>query len=268
MHSKQPPPAFSFWLVLLLLALSSHSCLLPAANGSVFLGSWERFRPFSACLLRVTRCLVVQLLDGTAASSSPSGGGTTAAGRSVELTGQLGSSSHGRGSTSHGCSCGHFDVNVGGCGHGASGCSSALAGSAGAPGESGAGASGKDTMDLDGNDNDTENNDNYEDDALGNGNDNNEDKAPEEADAPLEDSNSRQARLLCGVVCTNEDNGLGSKACLPDASKDSLTVFKAVKLQEPTFYALRSIIRAGGFSQENLPICFRCLRWNLTSLFS
>jgi hypothetical protein len=44
------------------LALSSHSCLIPAALGSQFLGSWERLGLFLACLLEVPLCLVPRLL--------------------------------------------------------------------------------------------------------------------------------------------------------------------------------------------------------------
>jgi hypothetical protein len=61
-HSEQPPPAFSFWSILLLLALSSRSCLLPAASGSQFLCYQESFWPFLACLLGVRLRLVPWLL--------------------------------------------------------------------------------------------------------------------------------------------------------------------------------------------------------------
>jgi hypothetical protein len=123
-------------------------------------------------------------------------------------------------------------------------------------------------MDLDGNDDDNDdddyNDDDYNDDASDNDDD---DNAPEEADAPPEEDNSRRARLLRGVVRTNEAYGLCPMECLPDASADATAVFEAVELQAPTFFASRSLVRAGGFSDEDPPICFRCLRWNLTAPF-
>jgi hypothetical protein len=69
------------------------------------------------------------------------------------------------------------------------------------------------------------------------------------------------------VVRTNQDYGLGHMERLPDASADAPAVFEAVELQAPTFFALRSLVRTGGFSEEDPPICFRCLRWNLTAPF-
>jgi hypothetical protein len=55
---------------------------------------------------------------------------------------------------------------------------------------------------------------------------------------------------------------------LSDAFADDMVVFEAVELQVPTFFTSHSFIRTGGFPEENLPICFRCLRWNLTVQFS
>jgi hypothetical protein len=127
-------------------------------------------------------------------------------------------------------------------------------------------------MDID---DDDENDDDYEDAASGSSDNDDDDddgddgdEAPGAADAPPEDKKSRQARLLCGVVGSNEDYGLGDMVRLPDASADAPAVFEGVELQAPTFFASRSVVRAGGFSEEDLPICVRCLRWKLTAPFS
>jgi hypothetical protein len=123
-------------------------------------------------------------------------------------------------------------------------------------------------MDLD---DDNDNDDEYEDAASGGGDDNdnddNGDEAPGVANAPPEDEKSRRARLLCGVVRSNEDYGLGDMVRLPDTSADAPAVFEDVELQAPTFFASRSVVRAGGFSEEDMPICVRCLQWNLTAPF-
>jgi hypothetical protein len=55
---------------------------------------------------------------------------------------------------------------------------------------------------------------------------------------------------------------------LPDASANAPAVFKDIELQAPTFFASRSVVCAGKFSEEDPPICVRCLRWNLTAMFS
>jgi hypothetical protein len=124
-------------------------------------------------------------------------------------------------------------------------------------------------MDLD---NDHDNDDVYEDAASGNGDndddDDDGDEAPGAANAPPEDEKSRRARLLRGVVRSNKDYGLGNMVRLPDASANAPAVFEDVELQAPTFFASRSIVRAGGFSEEDPPICVRCLWWNLTAPFS
>jgi hypothetical protein len=124
-------------------------------------------------------------------------------------------------------------------------------------------------MDLD---NDDDNDDDYEDAASGSGDDDddddNGDEAPGAADAPPEDEKSRRARLLRGVVRSNEDYGLGNMVWLPDSSANAPAKFEDVELQAPTFFALRSVVRAGGFSEEDPPIYVRCLRWNLTAPFS
>ncbi len=156
-------------------------------------------------------------------------------------------------------------MNVGGRGRSSSACSGSAASSSGAPDASG---SGPGNGDVDTNqDDDNNDNDNYDDDSDDDDDDGNYEE-PEEADAPPEDKNSRQARLLRGVVRTNEDYGLCLMTPLPDASTIAPAVFEAIELQAPTFFALRSLVRAGGFSEEDPPICFRCLRWNLTVPFS
>jgi hypothetical protein len=124
-------------------------------------------------------------------------------------------------------------------------------------------------MDLD---NDDDNDDNYEDAATGSGDDDDDDDDGDEAlgaaNAPPEDEKSRRARLLCGVVRSNKDYGLGNMVRLPDASADAPAEFEEVELQVPTFFASRSVVRAGEFSEEDPPICVRCLWWNLTAPFS
>jgi hypothetical protein len=74
--------------------------------------------------------------------------------------------------------------------------------------------------------------------------------------------------LLAGTVRTNQDYGLGHMERLPDAYANAPTVFEAVELLALTFFALHSFVRAGGFSEEDLPICFMWLRLNLMVLFS
>jgi hypothetical protein len=124
-------------------------------------------------------------------------------------------------------------------------------------------------VDLDDND---DNDDDYEDTASGSGDDDDDDddgdEAPGAADAPSEDEKLLRARLLCGVVRSNEDYGLGDMVRLPDASADAPAVFEDVELQAPTFFASRSVVRARVFFEEDPPICVRCLRWNLTAPFS
>jgi hypothetical protein len=76
-------------------------------------------------------------------------------------------------------------------------------------------------------DKDADEDDDYDDGANDNDND---DEAPGEADAPPEDENSHRVRLLAGVVCTNQDYGLGHTERLPDASVNAPAVFEVVKL--------------------------------------
>jgi hypothetical protein len=120
-------------------------------------------------------------------------------------------------------------------------------------------------------DDDDDNDDDYEDATSGSGDgdddDDNGDKAPGAADATPEDEKSRWARLLRGVVHSNEDYGLGDMVWLLDASADALAVFEDVELQVPTFFASRSVIGAKGFSEEDPPICVRCLQWNVMAPF-
>jgi hypothetical protein len=66
----------------------------------------------------------------------------------------------------------------------------------------------------------------------------------------VEDENARRVRLLAGVVRTNP------------------ATFEAVELQAPTFFASCSVVRAGGFTEVDPLICFRCLHWNLMAPFS
>jgi hypothetical protein len=121
-------------------------------------------------------------------------------------------------------------------------------------------------------DDDDDNDEDYEDAASGSGDDDDDDdngnEAPGVADATQEDEKSRQARLLHGVVRSNKDYGLSDMVRLLDSSADAPAVFEDVELQAPTFFASHSVVRAGGFSEEDTPICVRCLWWNLTAPFS
>jgi hypothetical protein len=125
-----------------------------------------------------------------------------------------------------------------------------------------------DAIDLD--DDDDENDDDYDNDASGDDADEDDDD-PEGAGAPLdeeENAESRKNRLLRGVVRTNDDYGLGAFVPLPDPSPEAPAVFETVELQAPVFFLSRSLVRAGGFTDVDPPICARCLRWNLVAPFS
>jgi hypothetical protein len=114
-------------------------------------------------------------------------------------------------------------------------------------------------MDHDDNEDDDDND--YEDDTSdSDDDDDDDDEAQEEADAPLEDENSHRVHQLASVVCNNKDYGLGPIVPLLDASADALSAFKAVELQALTFFASRSLVHSGGYSEEDLLICFCCLR--------
>jgi hypothetical protein len=76
----------------------------------------------------------------------------------------------------------------------------------------------------------------------------------------VEDENVRQVHLLDGVVCTNEDHGLGNLIVLLDPLAAALATFEAAELQALMFLASCSVICGGGFTEVNSPICFRCLR--------
>jgi hypothetical protein len=93
----------------------------------------------------------------------------------------------------------------------------------------------------------------------------NDDSSSEES---VKDGNARQVRLLAGVELTNDDYGLGNLVVLPDPDAAALAMFEAVELQALTFFASRSVVCTGGFTEVDLPICCRCLCWNLTPLFS
>ncbi len=45
-------------------------------------------------------------------------------------------------------------------------------------------------------------------------------------------------------------------------------MFETMELQAPVFFLLHSLVRAGGFTDVDPPICARCLRWNLVAPFS
>ncbi len=158
---------------------------------------------------------------------------------------------------------------MGGHGRGSSARDGSAAAASDAPGASGAGPSDSDVnMDHDNNDNDDND---YEGDTLegedNDDDDDNDDGLQGEAATPLEDENLRQVHLLAGVVCTNQDHGLGPMLPLLDSSAAVPATFEAVKLQAHTFFASRLLVCAGGFLEENLRICFCCLRWNLTAPF-
>jgi hypothetical protein len=65
--------------------------------------------------------------------------------------------------------------------------------------------------------------------------------------------------LLAGVVCTNQDYGLGLMVPLQDASAAAPATFEAVELQAPTFFASRLLVHTGRFLEEDPLICFCCL---------
>jgi hypothetical protein len=94
---------------------------------------------------------------------------------------------------------------------------------------------------------------------------NNNNSSSEES---VEDESARRVRLLASVVRTNKDYGLGNLVVLLDPDAAAPAKFEAMELQAPTFFASYSVVCAGGFTEVYPPICFRCLRWNLTALFS
>jgi hypothetical protein len=116
-------------------------------------------------------------------------------------------------------------------------------------------------------DDDDDDDDDYDDDASS-ADDDEDDSEGAGAPPEEEDAESRKNRLLRGVVRTNDDYGLGAFVQLPDPSPEAPAVFGAVELQAPTFFASRSVVRAGGFHEGDPPICARCLRWNLVAPFS
>ncbi len=127
--------------------------------------------------------------------------------------------------------------------------------SACAPGASGAGPA-NDAIDQD--NDDDENDDDYNNDASS---ESDYDDDTDGAGAPPEeDAYARKARLLWGVVWTNEDYGLGEFVRLPDASAEASAVFEDVELQAPTSFASCLVVRTGGVSEEDPPICARCFR--------
>ncbi len=102
----------------------------------------------------------------------------------------------------------------------------------------------------------------------GQGNDGGSSCGDSSGEDAVEDENARRVRLLVGVVRTNEDYGLGDLVRIPDANAAAPAVFEGVELTAPMFFASRSVVRAGGFTEVDPPICFQCLRWNLTAPFS
>jgi hypothetical protein len=69
----------------------------------------------------------------------------------------------------------------------------------------------------------------YKDDALdGKDDDDNDNEAPGDANAPLEDENLHWVHLLAGVMRTNQDYGLGPMVPLLDASATAPAAFEAV----------------------------------------
>ncbi len=108
---------------------------------------------------------------------------------------------------------------------------------------------------------DLDNRDMDEDKISNNNYDNDNDQAPPvEVEMPLENANARKVCLLCGVVNTNEDYGLGELVRLPDARADALAMFDDVELQALTCFALCWVVCEGGFSETDPPICARCLQ--------
>jgi hypothetical protein len=69
------------------------------------------------------------------------------------------------------------------------------------------------------------------------------------------------------VVKTINDYGLSVFVHLLEMSADALAAYAGVELQVLTYFALLSVVCARVFSKEDLPICARCLHWNLTMPF-
>jgi hypothetical protein len=84
----------------------------------------------------------------------------------------------------------------------------------------------------------------------------------------VEDNCTSQVILFASVVLTNDDYGLGHLVVLPDPYTAALVTFEAVELPALTFFASRSVVRTGRPTEVDPPICFKCLCWNLITLFS
>jgi hypothetical protein len=85
-------------------------------------------------------------------------------------------------------------------------------------------------MDLDGDNDNNEGNNNYDNNSLDGNNDDNHQEEPEEAHASPDDKSLYWDHLLAGVVCTNQDYGLGHMVLLPNTSANTLAMFEAVEL--------------------------------------
>jgi hypothetical protein len=150
-----------------------------------------------------------------------------------------------------------MEVNVGGHGCGLAACGGSTAASSDALGTASSGPGSINTMDLN---DDKVDDDDYVDNALDGENHDDDDNEPlGTANAPLEDEKTCRARLLHCVVCSNKDYGLHDMVRLSDSSADALAVFEAIELKALTFFALRSLGSAGGFSKEDLPNCITSL---------
>jgi hypothetical protein len=123
---------------------------------------------------------------------------------------------------------------------------------------------------MDVNDGDDENDADFaaENGGKGQGDDSGSSSGDNSGEDAVEDENARRVCLLVGVVRTNKDYGLGDLVRPPDANAAAPAVFEGVELTAPTFFASCSVVCAGGFTEVDPPICFRCLRWNLTAPFS
>jgi hypothetical protein len=79
---------------------------------------------------------------------------------------------------------------------------------------------------------------------------------PQEAKKPPEEyADACNARLLRGVVRTNEDYGLDEVVRLPEACTVTLATFENLLLPALSFFASRSVVSAWGFSDIDHPIC-------------
>jgi hypothetical protein len=87
------------------------------------------------------------------------------------------------------------------------------------------------------------------------------------ADTSSKDKSLRWVCLLCAVLRTNGDCGLGQMTSVLGWSANSLARFNAVELKALTFFVYYFLLCIEESFEEGPPICFCCPSWNLTVLF-